>query len=46
VVRNNDAGAALLGIRRERRDKEKYEKEKFRLELAPEEHKEEGLPCL
>jgi hypothetical protein len=46
VVRNNDAGPALLGISRERRDKEKYEEEKFRLELAPEEHKEESLPCL
>jgi hypothetical protein len=42
VVRNNDAWAApLLGVTRECRDKEKYEKEDFRLELARAEHKEE-----
>ena len=29
VVRNNDARAALLGVRRERRDKEKYERGKI-----------------
>jgi hypothetical protein len=36
----------LLGVARERRDKEKYEEEEFRLELAREEHKEERLPCV
>jgi hypothetical protein len=46
VVRNDDAGAALLGVARKGREKEKYEKEEFRLELAREEHKEESLPCL
>jgi hypothetical protein len=48
VVRNNDArAAALLGVARERRDKEKYENEDFRLELARAEHKEERFTlCL
>src|SRR5262245_27664589 len=46
VVRNDDADAALLRIRRERRDKEKYDEEKFCLELGPEEHKEESLSCI
>src|SRR5207344_965067 len=47
VVRHNDARSPLLGVTRERRDKEKYENEEIRLELARAEHKEERFTlCL
>src|SRR5262249_24757782 len=46
VVRNNDAGAALLGIGRECHDKEKEDEEKFCLELGPEEHTGESLSSI